>query len=244
MNQLRKIRKNRDSNKKRANKIKSTILKLALLLLNFIFATFAWFAYTMILDTQVDVNVSAWQVAFKDDNDESLGTSMQFQIENFYPGMDDFIKKIDIVNLGDKAATITYEIEQLKILGEEYQIKNEPEEEPSPNTIYPTETMEDGKKVVKLLNDSTKFPFEVLLTYTPEIYLEDAERPEQNKGTFEIRFTWPYVITENEVEDQTRNELDTKWGYNIAKFYNERKEGDTTQGIEITLQAIAKQILD
>ena len=97
MNQLRRFRKNKEVTKKKIKKAKSTTLKLSLIMLNFIFATFAWFTYTMILNPYVDVNISAWQVDFKD-NDSVLGTDMQFQVGNFYPGMDDYVKNIQIVN--------------------------------------------------------------------------------------------------------------------------------------------------
>ena len=244
MNQIRKIRKNKDVTKKKINKMKSATLKLSLIMLNFIFATFAWFTYTMILDSKVDVNVSAWQVDFKDD-DSILGTDMQFEIGNFYPGMDDFVKNIEIINLGDRAAAITYEIEKLKILGQEYQIKEIFEEGDSEYTVYKSEVTDNttGLKTTKLLNNTAKFPFEIVLIHSIQIDIEDPYDEEQNKGSFEIRFTWPYEIAGTEEQITAKNNLDTKWGYDIANFYQEQIEGDTDQGIEITLQAIAKQII-
>lgn len=244
MNQIRKFRKNKDVTKKKINKIKSATLKLSLIMLNFIFATFAWFTYTMILDSKVDVNVSAWQVDFKD-NDSILGTDMQFQVGNFYPGMDDFVKNIEIINLGDRPATITYEIEQLKILGKEYQIKETAEAGDSQYTVYKSEVTDNttGMKTIKLLNNTAKFPFEIVLTHSIQIDIANPEVAEQNKGSFEIRFTWPYEINGTEAEIAAKNSLDTKWGYDIANFYQSQEEGDTEQGIEITLQAVAKQII-
>ena len=86
-------------------------------MLNFIFATFAWFTYTMILNPTVDVNVSAWKIDFKDDT-ATLGSSMSFEIGKFYPGMDEenFSKQLNIINLGDRPAGIEYEITNFKIL--------------------------------------------------------------------------------------------------------------------------------
>lgn len=244
MNQIRKFRKNKDVTKKKINKIKSATLKLSLIMLNFIFATFAWFTYTMILDSNVDVNVSAWQVDFKD-NDSVLGTDMQFQVGNFYPGMDDFAKNIEIINLGDRPATIEYEIEQLKILGQEYQIKETAEEDDSDYTVYKSEVTDNttGMRTTKLLNNTAKFPFEIVLTHSIQIDIANPEDAEQNKGSFEIRFTWPYEVIGTEAEIVSKNSLDTKWGYDIANFYQSQEEGDTEQGIEITLQAVAKQII-
>lgn len=262
MNQLRRFRKNKEVTKKKIKKAKSTTLKLSLIMLNFIFATFAWFTYTMILNPYVDVNISAWQVDFKD-NDSVLGTDMQFQVGNFYPGMDDYVKNIQIVNLGDRAASITYEIQQIKILGQEYQIKETPETGDSEFTLYKSEVTDTttGLKTIKLLNDSSKYPFEIILIHSIMIDIENPDDVDQNKGKFEICFTWPYEITilpevlpddlpegltdEEKIEELNlrKTELDTQWGYNIANFYKTQSEGDTTQGIEITLQAIAKQII-
>lgn len=262
MNQFRRFRKNKDVTKKKINKVKSTTLKLALIMLNFIFATFAWFTYTMILDPTVDVNLSAWQVDFKDD-DSVLGTNMQFQVGTFYPGMEDYVKNIDIVNLGDRAASISYEIGELKILGQEYQIKEEAEEGDSEFTVYKSEITDTttGIKTIKLLNNSSKFPFEIVLTHSTQIDIENPNDENQNKGYFEMRFTWPYEITQlpevlpddlsEDLTDEEKIEelnsrktvLDTKWGYDIANFYNAQEEGETQQGIEITLQVIAKQII-
>lgn len=250
MNQIRKFRKNKKVTEEKLNKLKSTSLKLALIMLNFIFATFAWFTYTIILNPAVDVNVSAWQVDFKD-NDTVLGTSMQFQVGNFYPGMDDYTKQIEIINLGDRAANITYRIDKLKILGQEYQIKETAEEGDSKFTVYKSETINNatGVTTIKLLNDSTKYPFEIIVTHSATIDIKNDSNLEQNKGSFEIRFTWPYevIVAEGETADaeqiEVKNALDTKWGYDIANFYETQQEGDTTQGIEITLQAIAEQII-
>lgn len=244
MNRIRRFRKNRDATEQKFNKIKSTILKLSLIMLNFIFATFAWFTYTMMLDPTVEVNLSAWQVDFKDTTG-SLGTSMQFQVGEFYPGMTDYKKEIQIENLGDRAANITYQIEKLKILGKPYTVKQTPQEGDAEDTLYASETTDEetGMAVIKILNDSSKFPFEIILTHTPEIGTENEENPNQNKGTFEICFTWPYEITGTEEEIEAKNNLDTQWGYNIANFYQTQQEGDNTQGIEIELQAVAEQII-
>jgi len=94
---LRKFRKNKDVTKHKLNKVKSTTLKLALIMLNFIFATFAWFTYVKVLNPEIDVHVSAWQVDFKDNNVNIIGNNMNFQVGNFYPGMQDYAKEIEII---------------------------------------------------------------------------------------------------------------------------------------------------
>ncbi len=280
MNQLRRLRKNQEKNKRKANKVKSLILKICLLLFNFIFATFAWFVSSIILETNVDVNIAAWEVDFKN-NQESLANTLQFNVENFYPGMDEQTKEIEIINLGEKKANITYTVEKLQLLGKEYFVRDlladepqgedlpadepqggedipidEPlEKEPIPTdpeyTLYQSKTTEDNVTVVRLFNNEEKYPFEILLTYTEVIYSEeDVEKAKEegnvlsNVGNFEIKLIWGYTITENDVEDEARNELDTLWGYKIANYYNSLEEGDVTQALEMSLKVNARQIIE
>ena len=249
MGQIKRFRKKKIEAKQRYRKFKSAILKLSLIMLNFIFATFAWFTYTRILDTTVDVHVSAWQIDFKDD-ETTLGNSLNFSVDNFYPGMTDYTKSIEIVNLGDRAASISDEIEELKILGQPYVVKETPEEGDSDYTLYRSESTDfaTGIKTVKLVNDE-KIPFQIILTYKSIIDIKDETNENANKGNFEIQFAWPYEVvvpegeTATEEQETEKNDLDTQWGYDIANFYETLPAEDTTHGIEIELQAIAKQII-
>lgn len=268
MNQFRRLRKNKAVTKKKINKIKSATLKMSLIMLNFVFATFAWFTYTMVLDNTVDVNVSAWQIDF--DDGWVLGKDMSFSVGKFYPGMgdDNYAKSIEIVNLGDRAANIEYDIKELKILGKKYEIKKEAVAgDDEDTTLYVGENIdtESGIKTIKLLNNSSKFPFEIQITHSIQIDIETPYDENQNKGFFEIRFIWPYEIATlpeilpNDLPEELTEEekleelnlrktlLDTKWGYDIATFYDGQEnleEDEQKQGIEITLQVIAKQNLD
>ncbi len=256
---IRRFRKNKDVTKQKLNKAKSATLKLSLIMLNFIFATFAWFTYTKILNPIVDVNVSAWQVDFKD-GDSILNNDMQFQIGNFYPGMKDYVKQIQIENLGDRAASITYKVDELTILGQPYQLKQTPEEGDSEYTLYVNETTDktEGMTTINLLNNLNKYPFEITLTHSTEINIADVNDETKNKGTFEIRFSWPYQITvlpevlpedidssltdEEKLNELNRrkNLLDSQWGYDMANF---NKNQQNAKCLELTLQAIARQII-
>ena len=276
MNQLRKIRKNKDIAEQKIKKAKSSILKLSIIMLNFIFATFAWFTYTKILNPAVDVDVSTWKIDFKD-NTESLNNAMQFEINNFYPGMEDSSKELTIENLGERPANITYEVTQLKILGQEYQIKEGTGNEQytvykSVEPVYKKDesgnVILDGngnqiveEYIIKLLNDSNTYPFEIILKHVAQMDVPHPDYPEQNIGRFEMRFTWPYEITElpevlpsDMPEDMSNEEklkelnlrktqLDTQWGIDIAEYYKNQNADNDEQIIEITLQVIVKQII-
>lgn len=242
MNQLRRLRKNKDKILSQKNKAKKTLFKIAFISINLIFTTFAWFAYTRILQNDVDLNVSAWKMDFKSNN-ETLENIVQFQAENLYPGMTDYIKDIEISNLGDKRASVSCEIMDLKILGTAYEIKDTREEGDSSNTVYKKETTENDVSTIKVLNDQTRFPFEIIIKYDQKIYSQE-DSLDKSKGNFQIRATWPYEIAGAEGIDEERNNLDTTWGYNVANFYKNATEGEQKHGIEVTLKVIAKQILD
>lgn len=247
MNKFRRLRKNQETTKKNINKIRSLILKLSLVMLNFIFATFAWFSYSMNLDATVDVKVSTWKVDFKDDTTSITGEEIQLQLDTIYPGMDTYSKQINIENLGERAATLSYEVTLLKILGNEYVIKDTVSADDSEYTVYKSETaIAGGKKQIKLLNDSTKFPFEITITIsTNELGVYSESNPNQNKGNFKIDFEWPYELPDSatEEEKEQKDALDTKWGYDTAIFYEGLPAGDTTKAVEVTVQTTVKQII-
>ena len=250
MNKFRKLRKNEKAAKKKVNKIRSLVLKIALVTLNFIFATFAWFAHTMNLETTVDVKVSAWKVDFKEGSSSIVGEEIQIQVTDFYPGVPDDtnVKKITIENLGEKAASISYEVSELFILGQEYTVKETPAAGDSPYTVYKSETTDvaTGTKTIKLLNDTSKFPFEITITHTTaDLGIANAAHPEQNKGEFQLAFTWPYELdgTATQEQKEQKDTLDTKWGYDTATFYNALAAGATNKAVEVTVQALVKQII-
>ena len=68
---------------------------------------------------------------------------------------------------------------ELKTAAEEIRLPAEVKQ----RIIYNCKT-EDKK--VKILNDSNKYPFEILLTYSAQIEIPHPDYPEQNKGSFEI----------------------------------------------------------
>ena len=59
-------------------------------MLNFIFATFAWFTYTKILNPAVDVDVSTWKIDFKDNSDKTLENE-KINCFRRYPDLDGVI---------------------------------------------------------------------------------------------------------------------------------------------------------
>ncbi len=235
MNKLRKIRKE-DYGKKNIRKLKATTKRICALILTLIFSTFAWFSYIRVLDNDVNVHVSTWKIEFK--SDEQLVNSVEISVDNFYPGMEDIVKNINISNLGEKNAKISYDIKKLSILGNEYIIKDTKEEGDTDYTVYKSETTLDGVKTVKLLNDESKFPFEIVLTFDETI---NSQADEINEGYFNTRLTWPYEIEGTEEEKRIKDNLDTSWGYNIAEYY--KADVNNLYGLELIININANQVI-
>lgn len=95
-------------------------------LLSCISFTFAWFAYNNVVQTSVEIGVSAWHIELNDGTEE-LSYEVLIPIESFYPGVDKYIKTIEIINKGDIDADFGYKISALRILDEEFNIDNQEE---------------------------------------------------------------------------------------------------------------------
>lgn len=236
MNKLRVLRKE-DYGKNIIKHIRANAKRIVALILTLIFSAFAWFSYVRVLDNDIKLHVSTWKIEFK--SDEELVNSVEISVDHFYPGMEDIVKNINISNLGEKNAKITYDIKKLSILGNEYIIKDTKEEGDSVYTVYKSESILDGIKTVKLLNDSTKFPFEIILTFNESI---NSQAETNNEGYFNTKLTWPYEIEGTEDEKKIKDNLDTQWGYKIAGYYEANV--DSQYGLELIININASQVID
>lgn len=87
--------------------------------------TFAWFAYQSVIKTNLEIDVAAWNI-------EVTGLAptkneIELHLNNFYPGVDKYIKTIQIYNKGDIDAIFDYKINYLRILDEEFDVTNQEE---------------------------------------------------------------------------------------------------------------------
>ena len=86
MNILRKHRKS-----KKKNKLKKYIL----FIFSLIMTTFAWFTYSKVLNTHLDMHVAAWDMEYYI-GDEKKENPIGVDIEVLYPQMPEQVIKIDI----------------------------------------------------------------------------------------------------------------------------------------------------
>lgn len=99
--------------------IKLNLLSLFLLAVSFISITLAWFAYSGLAGVGTEVDVRAWLVEFKK-GDNVVTNNIVISLDDIYPGMDTVTETVQINNMGDSDAQISYSIDSARILDEEF----------------------------------------------------------------------------------------------------------------------------
>ena len=88
--------------------------------------TFAWFAYSNIVDNDLKVQIKSWNIDITQNN-TSISNQIGVEIPDFYPGSEPFNRTIMINNLGDIGANISYKIKYLRIFDTVYELDNQDE---------------------------------------------------------------------------------------------------------------------
>lgn len=222
------LRKNRKSNGKLNKKIAN---RLVLFIFSMVISTFAWISYTKILDTNLDLHIVAWNLEYT----PALGkdNTVQFDVSTLYPGMQSQVKTLTIRNNGEVTANMNYSIEKLSILGTEYHADISKKTEESSGSELLDETYleseviyEDGNFEVKLLNDTSRFPFEIELSGT-----EIIEESQEIK--LYIKFSWEG----SEDDDDEKNQLDSRWGHDVVQYFMDNSEDAIPLSLSIKVEA-------
>lgn len=250
MNLLRRRRKRtKEKNKK----------KYLILLFSLVMTTFAWFTYSRVLNNNLNLHPLAWDISYEINGvkqDNPISVSPEFAL---YPGMPDQQIYIDIKNNGEVNVDLNYIISSIKILGQEYEITDpevviieSEESEDVPDVVMEGQeegesfeltlgdrTVNDGIIYQKIIDISNKYPFTISVECSNGLEHEQIEG-----GYMKITISWPDEVVDNaeteENEIEIKNQLDTKWGYEFAKYLSENPEGNA---IEIQIEVNATQRL-
>ena len=161
--------------------------------------------YVTKVSTGLSAHVTAWDFDFISGDDE-VSTEIVFDVEQIYPGMDDFTQIITINNNGELQGELTFEIKKMEILEQVYQQSE-------------TVTASDLMNMMK--ND---FPFEI----TVEVEGQDNNIvPVGGSKNIAVKLVWPF--------ESGNDELDTKWGQDAYEFYKANPDG-TSVHIELLLK--------
>ena len=98
--------------------IKLNLLSLFFIAVSFMSVTLAWFAYSGMASVGTEVGVKAWYIEFQNNNN-MVSNDIVISLSDIYPGMETVSEKVDINNMGDSDAQISYSIESARILDEE-----------------------------------------------------------------------------------------------------------------------------
>ena len=149
--------------------------------------SFAWFVYSTKVTAGLTAHIESWNILFTDSETE-LSEYVNFVIPNLYPGMTDYTDEISIVNLGERSAAITYEITDVRLLSQEFEIDG----------TYLT----SNQMINKLALD---YPFHITFSLANSTI-------DSNHGqtTFSFTTTWPY--------ESGNDAADTTWGKNSYDY--------------------------
>lgn len=87
-------------------------------------ATFAWFAFTNIVDNDVQIDIKAWKVDISE-GDSLITSKFEINLDEFYPGSEITNSEIEISNEGDISSVVSYKINYLRIYDDEFDLTNQ-----------------------------------------------------------------------------------------------------------------------
>ncbi len=193
--------------------LRLNIMSLAFVVVSFISVTLAWFAYSGLVAVRTEVNVKAWYIELEKDG-ETVSNDIVISLSDIYPGMETINEKININNLGDSDAQVSYSIVSARILGEtedHYVVNDE------------TITSEHVEDIL-----SHNYPFHININLSRNYALAKGE-----VSTFEVSVSWPL--------DSESDEVDSSWGtkaYLFQQSEEELKAQDENYQIRPSIQVV------
>lgn len=193
--------------------------RLIILILLFAGNTFAWFIYATKIDNSISVHVKAWNVVFEA-GDNTVTDTVNLNVDNIYPGMEDYEYEIKAYNRSEVNASLSYKILEARIFDNLYITADgraERNEEVLPGD-FTSDLLES-----RLLND---YPFKISIDISNNFI--DPETGEE-KYTFKV--VWPY--------ESNNDALDTEWGINAATY---KKNNPSNSSIALKIKIIITQL--
>ena len=214
------LRKHRKSIKK--NKLRKSLAVIFTLILT----TFAWFAYTKILNSTLDIHVAAWDMEYYI-NGEKKENPIGIEFPTLYPQMEDQVVTVDILNNGEALVDLSYNIQEISIAGVSYELVQDGEQPTTENYIEIAEPTlesdpETGELISKgiIINAPDKFPFTLEIEHSLQVAAQDD-------AYLKVTAKWP----------GDNDELDTKWGYDVGKYFMDNPDATTAMAITLSIES-------
>ncbi|MBQ2835337.1 MAG: hypothetical protein IJE68_00660 [Clostridia bacterium] len=226
---------------RRKSKKKFKFKTILLFSFSLIMTTFAWFAYSKVLNTSLNIHISSWDMEYyinevKQENPED---GISVGISTLYPAMPEQSVTIDIKNNGERTVDIDYFLQSISIAGVSYELVQEGQTPTSANYILLTQAYIEtdtttGVQTVKgtVTNNIKKFPFTIEIEHSAlvEPYGTDAlGNVTGGEGYLTVKVNW---IGDN-------HDLDSEWGYTVGEYLNSPGAGSV---ISMTLTIDSYQV--
>jgi len=179
--------------------------------------TFAWVAYSKVLEPTLNLHISSWDMQYKIagelwDEDVPIG------ISTLYPAMAEQTVTIDIFNNGERTVDIDYYLQSISIAGVDYELVQEGNTNTTDDYIVYTQSYLEtdpttSKKIVRgaVTNDITQFPFTIEIEHSAEIEPKTTDaggNTTGGEGYLTVRVNW----------SGDDNDLDSRWGYIVGEY--------------------------
>lgn len=201
--------------------LRVNLVSLVFVAISFISVTLAWFAYSGITKTAMDIDVKAWYIELSKDG-EPVTNDIVISLSDVYPGMDTVVETISINNKGDSDATVNYGISSARILNDEYTTGSDSE--------YTSQQIENML--------AQNYPFHINVELDRRYILA-----KDGSTTFKVSISWPL--------DSDDNTSDSYWGNQAYTFQNAEKslkETDSSyqirQSIQVVFNVVAEQYIN
>lgn len=205
----------------RKSKGKKKAKKYILFIFTLIMTTFAWFAYSKVLNSQLNMHVAAWDMEYFI-GEEKKENPIGIDFPTLYPHMPEQTVTVDIMNNGEALVDLNYNIQAISIAGVSYELVPEGKQPTTENYINieksVVEEKETGEVVAKgkIINDTTKFPFTLEIEHSAQVSAK-------NKAYLKVTANWA----------GDNDELDSKWGYTVGKYFMDNPK--VTSAMSVTL---------
>ena len=219
--------------------LKLNILSLFFVAVSLLSITLAWFAYSGFANTATEMDVKAWYIEFEKDS-KPVSNEIVLSLNDVYPGMEQVVEKVNINNLGDTDAKISYSIDSARILDDELKTEGastlQVEDELSHN--YPFNVnISLNKDFVKSKNDTSKFDVSVSWPLDSENdsldsewgskaydFQKEEEAKKKQDPNYEMRTSLRIVISlKAEQYVLSNDEVDTDYNFGKLILYDVEK---------------------
>ena len=216
------LRKHRKSNQNKKNKFRKYLLVIFALIMT----TFAWLAYSKVLNNHLNIHVAAWDMEYYI-GDEKKENPIEIEFPTLYPQMQEQTVTVDILNKGEALVDLSYNVQAISIAGVSYELVKGDKPDPEGNFIRiqdPTlETDQETGELVsrgEIINDVTKIPFTLKIEHSLQVASKD-------KAYLKVTANWT----------GDNDDLDSQWGYTVGKYFMDNPDATAAMSIKLSIDS-------